>query len=48
MLSLGQKLLATVALGLLVLPIALVLPWWLSVIALLVMIPFSVAVFTKL
>lgn len=48
MLSLGQKLLAMVALGLLFLPIALFLPWWLSVIALLAMIPFTVAVFTRL
>jgi hypothetical protein len=48
MLSLGQKLLATVALGLLALPMALFLPWWLSLLGLLVMVPFTVALFTKL
>jgi len=48
MLSLGQKLLATVALGLLFLPMALFLPWWLSVIGLIAMIPFTVALFTRL
>lgn len=48
MLSLGQKLLATVALGLLALPMALFLPWWLSVIGLVAMVPFTVVLFTKL
>jgi hypothetical protein len=48
MLSLGQKLLATLSLGLLALPMALFLPWWLSVIGLIALIPFTVVLFTKL